>query len=155
MVSGLHGSLMTLQGAWLYKQYSPARPLGGARPPHAPPPPLHRPPQGCHPAYPGLRDASLLGSVERYFLAVSGVPWLEQRLSAMALIKGFDASADQVRACLPAWLDGWGVAKRASHRLLYQASRKLALMGPDCYAGTIGQIQWAHDVQEAFCLVTC
>jgi hypothetical protein len=80
--------------------HCPLSPASLLCPGACPPPPLAALLQGVHPAYPGVRDASLLGSVERYYLAVSGVPWLEQRLSAMALIKGFDASADQVSQVL-------------------------------------------------------
>lgn len=53
--------------------------------------------QGEHPSYLGNNDPTQLGLAERYFLAVADVPWLEQRLSAMAYMKGFDATAAKIK----------------------------------------------------------
>ncbi|KXZ54482.1 hypothetical protein GPECTOR_4g547 [Gonium pectorale] len=52
---------------------------------------------GVHPRYPGVSNPDILGMVEKFFLEVGRVPWLEQRLSAMALMKGFDGAEQQVK----------------------------------------------------------
>ncbi|GFR49075.1 hypothetical protein Agub_g11102 [Astrephomene gubernaculifera] len=83
--------------------------------------------KGAHPRYPGLSDPALLASVERYFLEMGRVPWLEQRLSAMALMKDFDAAEEQVRELI-------GIVDRAV-RGVRESPELRTLLGRILYVG--------------------
>ena len=58
--------------------------------------------QGKHPKHPKVCDPALLGTVERYFLEIGGIPRLRQRISCCVFSRTFHAAA--ARARLPPFL---------------------------------------------------
>lgn len=56
--------------------------------------------QGEHPKHPGVRDAALLGTVERYFVEIMPIPRLAARIHCFALTRTFGPTIQRVRSPL-------------------------------------------------------
>ena len=54
-------------------------------------------PQGEHPKHKGVSDASLLGTVERYFVEIMAIPRLQQRIDCFIFTRSFHPAMQRVR----------------------------------------------------------
>ena len=54
-------------------------------------------PQGEHPKHKGVSEASLLGTVERYFVEIMAIPRLQQRIDCFIFTRSFHPAMQRVR----------------------------------------------------------
>ena len=54
--------------------------------------------QGEHPKHKGVKDPALLGTVERYFAEMMGIPRLQQRIHCFMFSRTFPSTLQQVGA---------------------------------------------------------
>jgi hypothetical protein len=80
--------------------------------------------QGEHPLHRGLRDAERLGTVERYFVEVMGIPRLQQRIRCFICSRTFAPALQRVRA------RGEAGAVSAAPRARPAAPREASCRGP-------------------------